>query len=113
MNEHFCNVGEKLQAEIPDYGLKYMEYMPPRTANYFYLEPVTSEDIMTEIKIMKPIQSQGHDLIVSKVIKLCPGIFAYNLAKIYNWSIENGIYPDDYPDGLKIAKVIVLYTKRE
>ena len=33
MNEHFCNVGEKLQAEIPDYGLKYMEYMPPRTAN--------------------------------------------------------------------------------
>ena len=24
MNEHFCTVGEKLQAEIPDYGLKYM-----------------------------------------------------------------------------------------
>ena len=35
MDEHFCNVGEKLQAEIPDYGLKYMEYMPPRTANSF------------------------------------------------------------------------------
>ena len=107
MNEHFCNIGEKLQAEIPDYGLKYMEYMPPRTANSFYLEPVTSEDIMLEIKRMKPNKSPGHDLIGSKVIKLCPGIFAYNLAKIYNWSIENGIYPDD----LKIAKVIALYKK--
>ena len=57
MNEHFCNVGDKLQAEIPDYGLKYMEYMPPRTANSFYLEPVTSEDIMLEIKRMKPNKS--------------------------------------------------------
>ena len=30
-----------------------------------------------------------------------------NLAKIYNWGIENGKYPDD----LKIAKVIALYKK--
>ena len=35
MNEHFCNVGENLQAEIPEYGLKYMEYMTPRTTNFF------------------------------------------------------------------------------
>ena len=68
MKEHFCNVGEKLQAEIPDYGLKYMEYMPPRTANSFYLEPVTSDDIMLEIKRMKPNKSPGHDLKGSKVI---------------------------------------------
>ena len=107
MNEHFCNVGGKLQAKIPDYGLKYMEYMPPRTASSFYLELVTSEDIMLEIKRTKPSKSPGHDLIGSKVIKLCPRIFAYNLAKIYNWSIENGIYPDD----LKIAKVLTLYKK--
>ena len=81
--------------------------MPPRTANSFYLEPVTSEDIMLEIKRMTPNKSTGRDLIGSKVVKSCPGIFANNLAKIYNWSIENGIYPDD----LKIAKVITLYKK--
>ena len=34
-------------------------------------------------------------------------LYIYTLAKIYNWSIENGIYPDD----LKIAKVIALYKK--
>ena len=80
--------------------------MPRRIANFFYLETVTSEDIKLEINRMKPNKSTGHDLIRSKVIKLCPGIFAYNLAKI-NCSIENGIYPDD----LKIAKVIALYKK--
>ena len=52
-------------------------------------------------------KSPGHDLIGSKVVKLCPEIFAMSLAKIYNWGIENGKYPDD----LKIAKVIALYKK--
>ena len=95
MNEHFCNVGENLQAEIPEYGLKYMEYMTPRTTNSFCLQPVTSKDIMLGIKRMKPNKSLGHELIGIKVIKLCPRIFAYKLAKIYNWSLENGIYPYD------------------
>ena len=66
MNEHFCNVGEKIQAEMPDYRLKYMEYMP------------------------QPNKSPDHDLKGSKVIKLSPVIFAYSPAKIYNWSEENG-----------------------
>ena len=81
--------------------------MPPRTANSFYIEPVTSEDIMLKLKRIKPNKSPGHDLIRSEVIKSCPGIVAYNLAKIYNWNIENGIYTDD----LKIAKVKALYKK--
>ena len=50
---------------------------------------------------------KNSDLIGSKVIKLCPEIFASNLSKIYNWGIENGTYPEE----LKIAKVIALYKK--
>ena len=106
MKKHSCNVGEKLQAEIPDHGFKYIEYMPLRTSrNSFYLEPVTSEDIKVEIKRMKPNKSQG--LIGITVIKSCPGIFANNLATIYHWSIENGFYPQ----WLEIVKVIALYKK--
>ena len=71
------------------------------------MEPITSNDIICEIKRLKHNKSPGHDLIGSKVIKLCPEIFATNLSKIYNWGIENGKYPDD----LKIAKVIALYKK--
>ena len=107
MNEHFCNIGNKLQSGIPDYGHKYRDYMPQRINNSFYLQPITTDDILLEIKRLKHNKSPGHDLIGSKVVKLCPEIFAMNLAKIYNWGIENGKYPDD----LKIAKVIALYKK--
>ena len=61
----------------------------------FYLEPFTSNDIICEIKRLRHNKSPGHDLIGSKVIKLCPEIFATNLSKIYNWGIENGKYPND------------------
>ena len=107
MNENFCNIGNKLQSWIPDYGHKYRDYMPQRINNYIQLQPITTDDILLEMKRIKHNKSPGHDFIGSKVVKLCPEIFAMNLAKIYNWWIENGKYPDD----LKIAKVIALYEK--
>ena len=36
MNERFCDIGMKLQSEIPDYGYKYMDYMPQRIANSLF-----------------------------------------------------------------------------
>ena len=94
-------------SEIPHYGHKYRDYMPQQINQSFYLEPIISNDIICEIKRLKHDKSPGHDLIGSKVIKLCPEIFATNLSKISNWGIENGKYLDD----LKIAKVIALYKK--
>ena len=72
INEHFCNIGNELQSEIPDYGQKYRDNLPQRINQSFYLEP-------------------GHDLIGSKVIKLCCDIFATNLSKIYNWESKRKI----------------------
>ena len=50
MNEHFCDIGMKLQSEIPDYGYKHMDYMPQRIVNSFYLEPITVDDILIEMQ---------------------------------------------------------------
>ena len=107
MNEHLCNIRNKLQYGIPDYGHKYRDSMPQRINNSFYLQPITTDDILLEINRLKHNKSSGHDFIGSKFVKLCPEIFAMNLAKIYNWGIENG----KYLDYLKIAKVIALYKK--
>ena len=46
-------------------------------------------------------------MIGTKIIKLCPEIFANILEKNYNRAIKMGIYPDD----MKIAKVIALFKK--
>ena len=71
----------------------------------FYLQTITTDDILLEIKRLKHNKSPYQYFTESKVVKLCPEIFAMNLAKIYNWGIENRNYPDD----LKIAKLIALY----
>ena len=110
MNEHFCNIRIKIaigNSRLRIQIYKCMDYMPQRIINSFYLEPITADDILNEIKRLKHNKYLGQDLIGSKVIQLCPDIFANNLSKIYNWGIENG----KYPVGIKIARVIALWKK--
>ena len=54
---------------------------------------------------MKPMKAPGHDYIGTKVIILCPEIFAENLSKIFANAILRGVYPD----AMKIAKIIALF----
>ena len=105
MNTHFCDIGIRLQSELPDYGNRLLEYLPPRSSDSFYLAPTCKEDVLCEIKKMKPMKAPGHDSIGTKIIHLCPDIFAENLSKIINNAILQGVYPD----GMKIAKVIALF----
>ena len=64
MNEHFCTIGKELQYEIQDYGHKYRDYMLQRI-NHSLFGPITSNDIMCEIKRPRHNKSPGHDLIGS------------------------------------------------
>ena len=54
---------------------------------------------------MKSLKAPGHDSIGTKIIHLCPEIFAENLSKLFNNSISKGVYPN----AMKIAKVIALF----
>ena len=105
MNTHFCDIGVRLQSELPDYGNRFPEYLPPRTTDSFYLAPTCKEDILCEIKKMKPMKAPGHDSICTKIIHLCPNIFAENLSKIFNNVILQGVHPD----AMNIIKVIALF----
>ena len=51
------------------------------------------------------MKAPGHDSIGTKIISLCPDIFAENLSKIFNKAILQGVYPAT----MKIAKVIALF----
>ena len=105
MNTHFCDIGVRLQSQLPDYGNRFLEYLPSRSSDSFYLAPTCKEDVLCEIKKMKPMKAPGHDSIGTKIIHLCPDIFAENLSKIFNNAILQGVYPD----AMKIAKVIALF----
>ena len=43
MNKHFCNVGEELQAQIPDSNGAFHNYLPDRIEQTFFLMPTTTE----------------------------------------------------------------------
>ena len=105
MNRHFCDIGVRLQSELPNYGNRFLEYLPTRISDSFYLAPTCKDDILLEIKEMKPMKAPGHDSIGTKVIHLCPEIFAENLSKIFNNAILRGVYQDT----LKMAKIIALF----
>ena len=109
MNEYFCGVGKKLQTKMPDCGGELLNYLPEQIRETFFLSPVVQEELVIEIQKLNPRKSCGPDDIGAKVIQLCLTIFADNLSKIYNHSIEIC----DYPSELKIAKVIALFKKGE
>ena len=107
MNMYFCEIGEKLQDAIPDLGYDYKRYLPARVENIFFLLPTNIDEILNETKKLNPRKSSGPNDIGTKVIKLCPAIFAENLSLIYNKAIKTG----KYPMALKVAKVIALFKK--
>ena len=63
MNTYFCDIGVRLQSELPDYGNRFLEYLPPRSNDSFDLAPTCKEDVLCEIKKMKPMKAPGHDSI--------------------------------------------------
>ena len=105
MNKHFCDIGVRLQSELQDCGNRYLEYLPPRVSDLFYLALTCKNDVLLEIRKMKPVKAPGHDSIGTKIIQLCPEIFAENLSRIYNNAMIQGVYPN----AMNIAKVIALF----
>jgi hypothetical protein len=107
MNKYFCNIGQTLQNKLTTNGDQYKNYLLHRVNQSFFLSPITPECLLKEINSLSPYKSSGPDDISVKIIKLCPNIFAENLALIFNRSIEIG----QYPTLMKVAKVIALFKK--
>ena len=106
MQKHFCEIGKKLQQTIPQLEERYINYLQLHIENRFFLAPANSEEVSKEISNLIR-KACGPDNIATKILHLCPYIFAQNLSKIYNRVIEKG----EYPTQLKLAKVNALYKK--
>ena len=108
LNRYFCNVGKHLQEQIlNEEDNSYLQYMPDRLPNSFYLSPVCEDDVRKEIKRLDPKKAAGPDNIGNKILLMCPNFFSNHLTRIYNFYIEIG----EYPTPLKIAKVIPIFKK--
>ena len=66
------------------------------------------DELIKEIKSLNPKKSSEPDNISAKIINLCPNIFAENLTKIFNRTIEKC----EYPVQMKMAKTLYKKGKR-
>ena len=96
MNQYFCDIGPQLQKKFPG---DYEKYLSNRVFNSFYLDSVTENDVLVELNKIDLKKSSGPEKFNAKLIQLCPEVFAANLTKIYNRSIEEG----KYPTSMKVA----------
>ena len=107
MNDYFSSVGIKLQQQFKYVDNNLYEFAASGLLRSFYISDISIQDIVTEISRLNTNKAVGSDNIGAKIIRMCPEIFAYNLAKIFNRAIEKA----EYPTQLKIARVIALYKK--
>ena len=107
LNEYFCNIGNELQAKFTNTDGQYLTYLPDETMQNFFLQPISASQVKCEILKLNSKKSPGDDNIGTTIIQLCPDVFSQNLSKLYNDSISK----DEYPQQMKIARVIALYKK--
>ena len=107
-NNFFCTIGEKLASKFENSGNnEFTNYLDNPSQQSVILSGVTEEEIILEIKHLTTNKSPGQDEFTAKFLKISVDSIAPVLCKIFNLSLKTG----EYPDILKIAKVLPIFKK--
>ena len=105
-NKYFCSIGEHLAKKFES-NTNFKEYLENKVESSFYLHPTSEQEISRIIDNLNPKKSSGSDDIPIKFVQLCKNIVSNPLKLIFNQTIATG----EYPDKLKIAKVLPIFKK--
>ena len=109
-NEYFVNIGPKLAKNITNNPDKYLtNNFDNNYKDSMFLDPITENEVETEIANMNINKSPGHDDICSRIIKTTSKEIFKPLTHIFNLTFEKGIIPDK----LKIALVTPIFKANE
>lgn len=104
-NDHFSNIGSNLASKIPPSGRRNpLDTLNPICESIF-LQPSTPNEIINIISKLKSNKAAGPDNLPTHVIKRNATRFSNILNKCFNLIISTG----QYPDCLKIAKVVPVF----
>ena len=90
-----------------DHNTAYRDFLSNHSLNSFTFQQISDETIINIIDKLKSKNSQSHDGLSSKLLKLIKHETSKAITLIVNQSLNTGIFPDK----LKCAKVIPLYKK--
>ena len=107
-NTYFANVGSNLASKMKNNcNIAYNDFLSNPSLSTFTFQPITDEIIINIIDKLKSKNSQSHDGLSSKLLKLVKHETSKAITLIVNQSLNTGIFPDK----LKYAKVIPIYKK--
>ena len=116
-NDHFSNLGAKVQQKIPTVDGNYNSYLNKRSSDgklsinpngsNMFLSPTIPDEISKIIGKLDPSKSTGPNGIPVFILKTFVDFFSHWLSKLINLCFETG----EFPEMLKLAKVIPLHKK--
>ena len=105
-NDYFVNIGPNLAKTIPPVpNGTIKDTLPPSNSNSIFVNPCTSNEILTIVKSLKNTKGIGLDGFSTAIVKQIITKISDPLATIFNKSMASGIFPHK----LKLAKVIPMY----
>ena len=93
-SDFFVNIGPTLASKIPAGRCDPITYIKIGTTNYFYLRPVSEEEVSNILKDMKN-SNAGWDCISPIIIKKTYEYFAVPLIHVCNVSFLYGVFPNE------------------
>ena len=108
-NDYFVKIGPNLTKVIPTHHNSLRTFLKQRCSASVFLDPVTDDEVLNEVKQFDANKSSGHDDISRKVVKAISCYIVKPLTHIFNLSFLTG----KIPDALKIALVTPVYKAND
>ena len=114
-NEHFINI-QQTNTSVPDcidsnvQDARLVNFIKSHIseATVFHIPPISTQQVIKDIKSIPNNKATGLDGIGIKPLKLALNAIAPSLTHIYNSSIASGTFPINF----KRAKLIPVYKKK-
>ena len=106
-NNHFSQVGQKLEKSVRPTNKRYDDYLNERVENSFIVEPANNDEVLSIIKQFKNGKATGPNSLNTIFLKKYAKELSEPLALLFNMSFSNGIFPES----LKLANIIPIHKK--
>ena len=107
-NHFFTNIGSNLANKFDNQERDtFREYLTPPILESFCLLETSKQEVEHYIEMINVKKATGYDELPAKFLKNSASLIAEPLSKLFNLSISNG----EYPDFLKVAKVLPIHKK--
>ena len=104
INNYFANIGKNLADKHDKDFNKFKDYLEPSVKESIDLTPTRPLEVFLTISSLKK-KGSGADVVHPRLLAHCKKVISPILAHLYNLCFQQ----TDYPDLLKIAKVIPLF----